>query len=253
MEKVRYSDMLPHEIIARRKAFPAAFIGLGGLEWHGEHQGVGLDALKAQKLCELAAGQSGGFAMPTIWYGEPRTEKIVEATNYDQPDIVAKWQLPPENFTEQYFGKSGAEQIEFYTQLVYHVLVQMNTLGMKVVIMVAGHYPLKDWADAAIARFQAVKRYAATRCYCGIEFDFPRPVDQEKAGGDHGAHWETSYLWYLRPDCVDLSIYNGRENEKTLVGVGGKDPRKFASYELGRSACKLIVEGMVIKAKEMLQ
>ena len=55
MEKVRYEEMLPHEIVARRERFPAAFIGLGGLEWHGEHLGVGNDALKAEKLCELAA------------------------------------------------------------------------------------------------------------------------------------------------------------------------------------------------------
>ena len=31
MEKTRYAEMLPHEILARRRVFPAAFIGLGGL------------------------------------------------------------------------------------------------------------------------------------------------------------------------------------------------------------------------------
>lgn len=72
MEKVRYEEMLPHEIVARRAKFPAAFIGLGGLEWHSEHLAVGNDALKAEKLCELAARRSGGFAFPTLWYGEPR-------------------------------------------------------------------------------------------------------------------------------------------------------------------------------------
>jgi hypothetical protein len=41
MEKVRYEEMLPHEIVARRKNFPAAFMGLGGLEWHGEHLAAG--------------------------------------------------------------------------------------------------------------------------------------------------------------------------------------------------------------------
>ena len=43
MEKVRYEEMLPHEIVARRRRFPVAFIGLGGLEWHGEHMAVGND------------------------------------------------------------------------------------------------------------------------------------------------------------------------------------------------------------------
>ena len=31
MEKARYEEMLPHEIVARRLHFPAAFIGLGTL------------------------------------------------------------------------------------------------------------------------------------------------------------------------------------------------------------------------------
>ena len=32
MEKVRYEEMLPHEIVARRERVAAALIGLGGLE-----------------------------------------------------------------------------------------------------------------------------------------------------------------------------------------------------------------------------
>ena len=47
MEKIRYAEMLPHEIASRRAKFPAAFIGLGLLEWHSEHLAVGNDALKA--------------------------------------------------------------------------------------------------------------------------------------------------------------------------------------------------------------
>jgi creatinine amidohydrolase/Fe(II)-dependent formamide hydrolase-like protein len=71
-------------------------------------------------------------------------------------------------------------------------------------------------------------------------------------GGDHAAKWETSYLWYLRPDCVDTSVYLGREDEP-LVGVVGSDPRREASVEIGRKGCDLIVEGMVRKAQELLQ
>ncbi len=52
-------EMLPHEIVERRRKFPAAFIGLGTLEWHGEHLAVGNDAPKAEALCDLAAARSG--------------------------------------------------------------------------------------------------------------------------------------------------------------------------------------------------
>ena len=250
MEKVRYSEMLPHEIVPRRKRFPAAFIGLGGLEWHGEHLGVGNDALKAEKLCELAAAASGGFAMPTLWYGEPRTARLMEANHNAGGAITDKMELPKRNFTTTHFGVSTADQIAFYQRLIYHVLVQMNTLGMRAVCLVSGHYPLRAWADKAIARFHRVKRYAGTRAYCGIEFDYVTGGQRKFVGGDHAAHWETSYLWYLRPDCVDLSVFRGRE-EEPLVGVGGKDPRKFATVELGRRACKHIVRGMVTKARRL--
>jgi len=252
MEKVRYAEMLPHEIVARRKKCPAAFIGLGGLEWHGEHLGVGNDALKAEKLCELAAAASGGFAMPTVWYGEPRTVALMEANHNDAGGITDLMQLPKANFTQTHFGKSGTDQIAFYEQLIFHTLVQMNTLGMRAVCLLSGHYPLKRWADKAIERFHRIKRFAGTRAFCGIEYHYPQPENRTKAGGDHAAHWETSYLWYLRPDCVDLSVFRGREDEP-LVGVGGQDPRTHASYELGRRATRLIVKGMAAKAKELLR
>ena len=70
-------------------------------------------------------------------------------------------------------------------------------------------------------------------------------------GGDHAAKWETSYLWYLRPDCVDMSVFLGREDEP-LIGVVGKDPRKESSIEIGRKACDLIVDGMAKKAEELI-
>ena len=70
-------------------------------------------------------------------------------------------------------------------------------------------------------------------------------------GGDHAAKWETSYLWYLRPDCVDTSVFLGR-NTEPLIGVLGIDPRQEASVELGRKACDLIVKGMVRKAKDLM-
>ena len=126
MEKVRYHEMLPHEIVKRRKVFPAAFIGLGGLEWHGEHLAVGNDALKAEKLCELAAARSGGFAFPTVWYGEPRTENLLDATVDNDGRVKAAMKFKKRNFTPAGFGKSNEEQVAFYTELLFHTLMQMH-------------------------------------------------------------------------------------------------------------------------------
>lgn len=248
MEKVRYEEMLPHEIVARRRHFPAAFIGLGGLEWHGEHLAVGNDALKAEKLCELAAARSGGFAFPTLWYGEPRVVNLMEANHDADGRIRAKMKFKKRKFSESYFGNAPAEQVEFYRQLIRHVLVQMNTLEMKAVCLLCGHYPIHGWTAPVVERFN--KEFKDTQAFAGIEFHYPRKT--AKVGGDHAAKWETSYLWYLRPDCVDMSVFLGREDEP-LIGVGGIDPRKEAGVEIGRTACERIVEGMVRKAGDLVE
>lgn len=49
-----------------------------------------------------------------------------------------------------------------------------------------------------------------------------------------------------------MSVFLGREDEP-LIGVGGIDPRKEASVEVGRKACDLIVEGMVRKAEQLIR
>ena len=248
MEKVRYEEMLPHEIVRRRKSFPAAFIGLGGLEWHGEHLAVGNDALKAEKLCELAAERSGGFAFPTLWYGEPRTVHMLEADVDPDGKVKRKMRFKSKKFRGDFADKSPEEQASLYENLVYHLLCQMNQLEMKAICLVCGHYPLHSWASIAVDRFNA--SHVDSQAFAGIEFHYPPKTP--RVGGDHAAHWETSYLWYLRPDCVDMSVYLNRQ-EEPLIGVVGEDPRHLASVERGRDACKLIVTGMIKKAEKLIQ
>jgi creatinine amidohydrolase len=247
MEKVKYAEMLPHEIVARRKNFPAAFVGLGILEFHGEHQAVGLDALKAEKLCELAASKSGGFAFPTLWYGEPRVCRLLEFDCDKDNKGKEKMGFKMEKFSPTYYGKTAEEQVEAYQDLLYHMLIEMNTLEMRAVCFLAGHFPLADFAKPVVERFN--QNFKDTQAFAGTEFHYP--ALSEFVGKDHAAKWETSYLWYLRPDCVDMSVYLGRENDE-LAGVIGIDPRKEASVETGRKACNLIVEAMVKKAEELI-
>ena len=207
MEKVRYEEMLPHEIVTRRRLFPAAFIGLGGIEWHSQHMAVGNDALKAEKLCALAARRSGGFAFPTLWYGEPRVGGLMEVNVDPDGKIKEHMGFRPEKFSTTYFGKTAEQQVSFYQELLYHLLVQMNTLEMKAVCLLCGHYPIHGWASPVVERFNAA--FHDTQAFAGIEFHYP--PETGKVGGDHAAKWETSYLWYMRPDCVDMSIYHHRQ------------------------------------------
>jgi hypothetical protein len=49
-----------------------------------------------------------------------------------------------------------------------------------------------------------------------------------------------------------MSVYLGRDSDE-LVGIMGADPRQTASIEIGRTACELIVEGMLHKAKQLIR
>lgn len=250
MEKVRFHEMLPHEIAERQKKFPAAFIGVGALEWHGKHMAFGNDALKAEKLCELAAERSGGFAMPTLWYGEPRTLQILEHDDVPHGGGVARylgWNVERLG-DKQYFRKTSEAQVEAFAALIYHMLIQMNTFGMKAVCLVFGHYPLHKFCQKhAIDRFN--REFPDTKVFGGIEPAYVAQEFQDKdVGGDHGGIWETSYLWYLRPDCVDMSMLRTSDNPTLGVGSDCVD----ATIEKGRRACNLIVDGMVLKARELI-
>jgi len=239
--------MLPHEIVSRRRKCPAAFIGVGTLEWHGEHLAVGNDALKADKLCELAAGRCGGFAMPTLWYGEPRNTGLMQVVAEDRDLIRKKMKLKKKKMSPEYFGDTPEEHIEFFQKLISHMLIQMNTLEMKAVCLLCGHYPLAHWAKEPVNEFN--RSFPDTQAFVGSEHHYP--TKSNHVGGDHAAKWETSYLWYLRPDCVDMGVFKGREDE-SLIGVRGIDPRQEASIEVGRKGSDLIVNAMVRKANDLI-
>jgi creatinine amidohydrolase len=244
--------MLPYEIVSARRAKPVAYLPLGGLEWHGEHMAVGNDALKAQKLCELAAERGGGLAMPVLWYGEPRIAGLMEA-NHDPGGKIAKtMRLKRSNFTKNPFGNSADEQVAFYQSLVRHVLIQIRTLGFKAIVVLTGHYPLYDWSQPVVEAFNKGQREC--QAFAGIEFHYDvAALGRGKIGGDHAAKWETSYLMALRPECVDMGVYQGRPVGEPLVGVGGDDPRAHATKQIGLEACDIIIKGMNKKAEQLLK
>lgn len=250
MESVRYEEMLPRDIVARREKFPAAFLPLGGLEWHGEHLAVGNDALKAHALCILAAERSGGTAFPPLWYGEPRDEKLMETVHDPEGKIRGKMKLPARSFKAGALGNTYDDQLQAYDALLMYVLHQIRSLGFRAICIVTGHYPLVDWARPVCRRFN--RKFGDCRAYAGIEFHYVPGSKRHLAGGDHAAKWETSYLMVLRPECVDMSVYRRREKEP-LIGVGGADPRTEASTEVGRRGVELIVTGMIRKARKLLR
>eukprot|EP01050_Picozoa_sp_SAG11_P026302 SAG11_NODE_6252_length_1352_cov_1.470072_2_plen_183_part_00 len=125
---VKYEEMLPHEIASARKQRPIAYLPIGTLEWHGVHNAVGLDALKARAICVRAAEQFGGLCMPTLWWGEHREIQLVDVN--DTAGVAAEMGWDTDKLgaikdvaagQEGYMGgKTVMEQAQFYQDLLLH-------------------------------------------------------------------------------------------------------------------------------------
>ncbi|MEM2587367.1 MAG: hypothetical protein QXV23_03615 [Candidatus Bathyarchaeia archaeon] len=57
---------------------------------------------------------------------------------------------------------------------------------------------------------------------------------------DHAAKWETSILWALRPDLVDMSLLS-RNLEESLEGLSARTRGFHALRELGEEVVNHIV------------
>ena len=229
--EVRYHMLRPGEIMERREAFPVAYIPIGTIEWHGLHNPVGADTLQADGLSILCARRGGGLVFPSLYYGESRSESLMEANAEDREAIAREMGLPPDNFSPENMPFSPMDQAFNYERLLVHVLAEVMSLGFELGVLVAGHYPLIDHARAAVLKFNKWRpaRYGGMLAWACIDYEF---LTQEyDCAGDHAAGWETSHLLHLHPDRVDLSVLPEKGNK--LVGVGGKMEPQDATSEFG--------------------
>src|SRR6185436_9843219 len=96
MNEVCIERMRPSRIVEARLKFPLAYLPLGAIEWHGVHNPIGLDGLKAHALCVRVAQAGGGVVFPTLWYGEHREIQLMEANQ--SAAIAAQMKLPAGSF-----------------------------------------------------------------------------------------------------------------------------------------------------------
>ena len=219
-KKVRYEELLPHEMEEIIKDKPIAYLPFGTLEWHGLHLALGNDAVKAYELCLRVAEKAGGV--------------IVPATYWAIGGMPHPWTT-----------RLDAQLIE---RLFYAIFEQMAHVGFKVVVAMTGHY--------GIEQFYTLKKAACEFMHRSNLVVAPMPeyeVAFEKGyRGDHAAKWETSILWALRPELVDVSRLS-KNLDEPLEGVGGEDPRVYASKELGEEVISHMVDRLSKLALRMLR
>lgn len=236
--QVEYQLLRPAQLRARRAELPVAYLGLGILEWHGLHNPLGLDGVKANAIAVHLARQLGGVVLPPLFWGDNR-EEICELV-FDP--AVSPW-LPPGtgDHTGAIMAALGAEKAAFaadaarsranggwrlWEELLVHILFQAQTLGFRLIVLLPGHYPLFSPLRRALDSYR--EQGGALQTFTLTDTMYSETGDS----GDHAAAFETSLMLALAPQLVDLGALDP-DPAVPPAGVLGQDPRAHATPEFG--------------------
>jgi creatinine amidohydrolase len=209
--KVNYYELRPHEFRARMAEQPIGYLALGTVEWHGEHNPYGTDALGTAGIFEHAARKFGGIVFPPLWLGPDRIRLESDGTLLQGMDYAAETTPPRQLDGNCYRIGNG-----LFLVICEAILEQAKRAGFKLIVA-DGHGP---------------SRYAFGAASDGWEQQFgikiicvSRDIKEGwRGGGDHAALNETSQMMAVRPDLVDLSRLSP-DRSVWPQGVMGKDPR----------------------------
>ena len=270
--KVQFETMFPWEIAEAMAKAPLAYQPLGTLEWHGEHNAVGLDSIKAHAVCVRAAQRSGGLVLPPLYWAADSREDLPDGS-YLTGGVEGgeRYHVP---------GNMFWLRPETYYNLLLDLYESMRRRGFRAILVVTGH-----WSSGSLPTMRASGE-AFTRAH--PEMRWRLLMDRELIGADervaglpypheHAAGGETSLLMAIRPDLVDLSktletdhslrkYYTGQPDHLkrraetnykyigVLRGVGDEtnDPELSASVERGKALLDLIAQRLANEAKALL-
>ncbi len=218
--EVRLEFLLPRDIVRAREACPTIFQPLGTIEWHGVHNVVGVDSLKAHALCVRAAQEAGGVVSPTLYGG---------VGGVDQPHTFI---MDPEANVFSRLLRPWLEQL----------CREMARDGFRAIIILTGHYGA---AQQIVVRETAVRMSRALGIPVLGTPEYLLAIDARYTG-DHAGWGETSLMMHLHPETVDLSLLG----EPPHKGVGGRDPRE-ASAKDGKLLTETIVSRLATLARNM--
>ena len=239
--EVRWERMFPDQLEAAFAKTPVLYIPYGLCEPHGPQNTLGLDALKAHALCCLAARAGGGIvAPPDYWH-------IHEVGHY------AAWARREVGEVERKWLTAVPPWIHF-KNVCYHVRAA-DQIGFRAVILLTGHYG-PNWEDLKTL-VGLLQPHVGARLHGLPDFEANhRGFDDDgHSGADHAGRVETSLLWALEPDCVDVSRL------PTLpIAPAGEVGRYFAmgrdAHQAGRRIGDRMVADevgfLVAKAKDLL-
>jgi len=243
-EKVLYEELTPNEFRERLAEAPVAYLPLGTIEWHGEHLPLGSDGLQSKEFFIMLAREAGGIVYPMLFLG-PDRKKIVNGEELYGMDIYKGEESSQKAYaTQKLDGSSYWIEQEDFRIMMEAILKQISRAGFKVLVA-HGHGPSTGFLIDHTEEWEETYGLKILHCW-GYR-------DEEGMGimVDHAAMNETSLVMALRPELVKMEFLPADTTEWP-VGVGGKDPRLWASPEKGKEILDIQKKRMVNLIAESL-
>lgn len=232
--EVRWERMFPDELEAALEVCPMVYLPYGLCEPHGWHNTVGMDAIRAHECSCLAAREHGGIVAPPFYW------HCHEMGGYGTWAHKRVGQVRP--------WLTAMPSWMFLKNTCYHIRA-VDALGFHGAILFSGHSgPHRLDVPVVLEIMQA---HVSVRLYSmmGVGVDIPR-FDDGKGLGGHAGRGETSVLWAVAPDCVDMSRMPTSDDRAPNFAMG--DLNELSSRRTGEEMVSDIVAHFGEKAKELL-
>jgi creatinine amidohydrolase len=236
MQEVQWEMMFPDQLEKAFQECPLAYFTYGLCEPHGPQNALGLDELKAHAIAVQAARQHGGIvAPPDYWH-------IHEIGGY------AIWSdlevgRPPRSWL------TAMPPWQHFKNICYHIR-SVDALGFHAAILFTGHYGPNYQDLQELVRL--LQPFVGTRLYSLPEFEANLKgfSGDGSESGDHAGKVETSLLWALRPECVDVSRIPAHYQRGQQFGMG--PDAGLANRQVGERMVADEVEWLGNQARELL-
>ena len=234
---VRWERMFPDELESAFAACPVVYFAEGLCEPHGPQCALGLDALKAHAIACRAARRHGGIVAPMDCWHIHEVGGYATFGHEQVGEVQRTWltSLPP---------------WVHFRNVCYHVRAA-EAMGFHAAIFLTGHYG-PNWRDLRTL-LGLIQPHVGTRLHGLPDFEANAPGFDEdgRSGGDHAGKVETSLLWALMPECVDVSRVPAEGVEPEPRWAMGHDVR-LADRRTGQRMVADEVRHLGAKAADML-
>ena len=220
---MKYEEMRPARINEILEASPIAYLVWGAHEWHGVHNPIGLDTLKAYHMTLGLCKETGGVVLPPVYCGY---------------QTMKPWKRFRHTFE---FSK------DLVRQYVYEHLENLYEEGFRVIVVVMGHYGGKHVETVRKAVELFTEKHFYVRVLAVTDYEPAGWIDVQ--GGDHAGKNETSLMMHFRRELVDLSLLPDKIDS---LEEGCTDNANEATAEHGAELARIFIEQMKPKVSELL-